>query len=269
MPKRLPSRNDAKPQTNPTGRDRYFSRSIGHALNILEIFNRSSSPLSLSEITRETRLPKSSVFRILHTLEVAQYLKREGRDTYVLSPVAAARVPNGQAHNLAQIALPFARELNREVRATVSVAYLFENHIEVVLALASPEKVQMSNVQGSIIPPHASSLGKSIVAFQPEAYRDRLLATYGITRFTPKTITREAEIDKDYELVRRKGYATDMEETALGGNCFAAPIRDRQKVIAAISVSVPIMKCDNRETFINAVVASAKAISAKLNGAER
>lgn len=264
----MPSRKQPKPAAQflmDRGKgDRYFSKAIGHALNILEIFNHISEPLSLSEITRKTELPKSSVFRILHTLEVADYVQRDGRDRYVLSPVLAARIPNSQAHKLAQVALPFVRELNREMRETVSVAYLFENHIEVVLTLASPEKVQMSNVQGSIIPPHASSLGKSIVAYQSESCRDRLLTTYGITRFTPKTITCEVDINKEYEMVRKKGYSTDFEETALGGHCFGAPIRDGAKVIGAISISVPIMKCDNRVKFINAVVSTAAEISAKL-----
>jgi IclR family acetate operon transcriptional repressor len=246
------------------GKDRYFSKAIGHALDILEIFNHNSEPLSLSEITGKTGLPKSSVFRILRTLEVAGYLQRDGGDRYVLSPLIAARIPNGQAHKMAQVALPFVRGLNREWRETISVACLFENHIEVVLTAPSPEKIQMTNVQGGIIPPHASSLGKSIIAYQSESCRDRLLSTYGITRITPKTITREVDIDKGYRMVRKNGYSTDMEETAMGGYCFAAPIRDGAKVIGAISISVPKIRCDSREKYINAVVSTAAAISAKL-----
>ena len=66
--------------------DRYFSKDIGQALSILEIFNHISDPVSLSEITRKTGLPKSSVFRILHTLEVSDYVQRDGSDRYWTCP---------------------------------------------------------------------------------------------------------------------------------------------------------------------------------------
>ena len=267
MPKRKHQPTNLKFAMGQGREDRYFSKAIGRALDILDIFNHTSEAQSLSEITRKTELPKSSVFRILHTLEVAGYVQRGAGDRYVLSPLMVARIPNGQAHKLAQVALPFVLELNRELRESVSVACLFENHIEVVVTAPSPEKIQMTNVQGGIIPPHASSLGKSIVAHQTESCRDRLLRTYGITAFTPKTITREVDINKEYEMVRKKGYSTDLEETALGGYCFAAPIRDGSKVIGAISISVPKMRCDSREKFINAIVSTAAEISAKVGQA--
>src|SRR5574341_1041703 len=88
-----------------------------------------------------------------------------------------------------QIAMPCMKELSREFRETVSLAFLFENHIEVVEVVESPQKVQMGNVVGGVIPPHASSLGKSITAHQPEGRREKLLRAYGICQFTPGTIT--------------------------------------------------------------------------------
>jgi DNA-binding IclR family transcriptional regulator len=264
MPIKTQQPSTVQPATGRNNDERYLSKAIGHALKILEIFNQSTEPLSLSGITRQIGLPKSSVFRVLRTLEAAGYIERSGGDRYTLSPVMAAQIPNGLAHKLVQVASPFVRELNRELRETISVAYLFENHIEVVLTIPSPQKMQMSNVLGGIIPPHASSLGKCIVAYQPESRRDRLLSTYGITRFTPKTIVDEVQINKEYRMVRERGYSTDIEETAVGGYCFAGPVREGTKVIGAISISVPKMRCENRDKFIASVVASAAAISSKL-----
>jgi IclR family acetate operon transcriptional repressor len=264
MLKRQQQRIVRQPATDLNKGERYFSKAIAHALNILEIFKQEARPYSLSDVTRKTALPKSSVFRILRTLEVTGYIERSSGDRYALSPTVAAQVSNGLAHKLVQVALPYVQGLNREFRETVSVAWLFENHIEVVLSVPSPEKIQMSNVQGGIIPPYASSLGKCIVAHQLEACRHRLLSTYGITPFTPKTITSEIELNKEYEKVRKQGYAVDLEETAIGGCCFAAPIYYGGKVIAAISISVPKMRCHGQEKFIKAVVSPAAAITSKL-----
>lgn len=244
---------------------RYFSRAIGHALDVLEILRQGNGTHSLTELTRMTALPKSSVFRILRTLEVTGYIERRIGDRYELSATMAGQVSNGQAHKVANVASPIVREVNREFRETVSVAYLFENHIEVILTVPSPERVQMSNVLGGIIPPHASSMGKSIVAYQPESRRDKLLSTYGIVQFTPKTLLEESMINQEFEKIREQGYSTDLEENAVGGCCFAAPIRSGGKVVAAISVSVPKMRCPNQERFIKAVVSAAETISSKID----
>jgi IclR family acetate operon transcriptional repressor len=251
------------PQEVPQS-ERYFSKAIGNALNILDIFKRSSEALSLSDVTKTTKLPKSSVFRILRTLEVARYVERTPGDHYILSPLVATMILNSVAHNLVQAASPLVHELNREFRETVSVACLFENHIEVVLTRPSTQRIQMGNILGSIIPPHASSLGKCIVAYQSEVRRERLLRTYGISPLTPKTITDELELSKELELVRERGYATDLEETTLGGYCFGAPIREHSQVVGAISLSIPSMRCEHQEKLISAVVSTAAAISSKL-----
>lgn len=57
------------------------------------------------------------------------------------------------------------------------LAVLFDNHIEVVAVIESPDLIKMSQTVGRIIPPHASSLGKALTAFQPEAVQERLPRT--------------------------------------------------------------------------------------------
>ena len=59
--------------------DKYFSKVIGKALDIIAILRSSAQPLSLNELTLRLELAKSSVFRILHTLEVSGYIERDSR----------------------------------------------------------------------------------------------------------------------------------------------------------------------------------------------
>ena len=245
--------------------DRYFAMAIARALQVFEIYRQSPEPLSLSQVTKKIRSAKSSVFRILHTLEALGYLESAGGDRYTLSPTAASVIPNQIIPRLLEVAAVRMRELGREFRETVSLAFLFENHIEVIYVVDSPQRIQMGNMLGSIIPPHASSLGKSIVAGQPEWRRDRLLRTYGIYPLTPHTITDEVELKKELDAVRARGYATDIEESAPGGCCFGAPIfTDGEYPIAAISISTLMMRLENQEKLISAVQAAAAAISKEL-----
>lgn len=245
--------------------DKYFAKAVGKAFRILEIVKQTSEPISLNQLTQSVQSAKSSVFRIIHTLEVLGYLEKTSGDRYILSPTISSLVPNYLLHRLIGVANPHMRNLAREFRETISLGFLFQNHIEVVEVIESPQKIQMGNIVGSIIPPHASSIGKSITAYQPEWRRDRLLRTYGLYQHTPHTITDEVELKKELDLIRARGYAIDMEETTLEGCCFGAPIcGNGDQAIAAVSISLPKMRLKNEEKVIAAVRSAAAAISADL-----
>ena len=64
------------------GRDKYFSKVIRKSLDIIAILRSSAQPMSLNELTLRLSLAKSSVFRILHTLEVSGYIERDAAGRY-------------------------------------------------------------------------------------------------------------------------------------------------------------------------------------------
>jgi DNA-binding IclR family transcriptional regulator len=231
------------PQAVPGERERrskYFSKVIGKALDIIAILRSSAQPLSLNELTLRLELAKSSVFRILHTLEVSGYIDRDAAGRYTVAAELRAWAPGKLRTALVDAALPSLKELSREFGETVSLAMRFENRVEVIATLESPHLIRMGNTVGRIVPPHASSLGKAVAAFQPEEVRDRLVRSYGIHRFTEHTVTDEVELKRQFELVRSRGYSTDEEESVLEGCCFGTPVLDAAgDAIAAISVSSP------------------------------
>ena len=245
--------------------DRYFSRAIGNALTVLETLQGSSAPLALKDVAGRTKLPKSSAFRILRTLEIAGYALRVEGDRFRLGEKGPSFFPAKLAAAITDAAFVPMRQLGREFRETVSLAVLFSNHIEVTAVVDSPQHVRMGNVVGGLIPPHASSLGKCITAFQPDADRDRLIRSYGVMKLTEMTITEELDLHRELELVRARGYATDLEESALDGCCLAAPIVGGDgKVSAAVSLSMPKARFTNRERLIAAVRDAAAEIGKNL-----
>lgn len=220
--------------------DKYFSKVIGKALDLIAILRASPQPLSLNELTLRLELVKSSVFRILHTLEVSGYIERDTAGRYSLAPDLRAWAPGQLRVALLDVAMPALKELSREFGETVSLAMRFENRVEVIGTIESPHLIRMGNTVGRIVPPHASSLGKAVAAFQSEEVRDRLVRSYGIHRFTEHTVTDEVELKLEFERVRSRGYSTDEEESVLEGRCFGAPVLDvHGEAIAAISVSAP------------------------------
>ena len=251
------------PQKASGGRDRdgkYFSKVIGKALDIIDILRSSPQPLSLNELTLRIDLAKSSVFRVLHTLEVSGYIDRDATGRYTVPADLRASAPGQVRAALVEAAMPAVKELSREFQETVSLAMRFENRVEVVGTIESPHLIRMGNTVGRIVPPHASSLGKAVAAFQPEEVRERLVRSYGIHRFTDHTVTDEVELKREFELVRTRGYSTDQEESVLEGCCFGVPILDAHgDAIGAISISSPKMRIRDEQMQKRVVAALRRA----------
>jgi IclR family acetate operon transcriptional repressor len=266
MPRTVRTAAARTPQAAPGGRGRtekYFSKVIGKALDVFAILRSSAQPLSLNELTLRLKLAKSSVFRILHTLEVSEYVERDAAGRYSVPAGLRAWAPGQVRAALVEAALPALKELSREFGETVSLAMRFENRVEVIATVESPRLIRMGNTVGRILPPHASSLGKAIAAFQPEDVRDRLVRSYGIHRFTEHTVTDDVELKRQFEAVRSRGYSTDDEESVLEGLCFGVPILDAQgDAIAALSVSSPKTRMRDAQLQKRLVTALRRAASA-------
>ena len=242
----------------------YFSRAVSKALEALEILKRTPEPLALHKLAALLRLTKSSLLRILQTLEGAGYVERNHAGHYQLTADTRPVVPARLLSTLLRVATPVMRDLTREFRETTGLAFLFDNHIEAIAVVESPHVMRMGNTVGRILQPHASALGKCIAAFQADDRRERLLRSYGIYSFTPHTITDENEIAAEFKRVRERGYATDREETTLDGCCFGAPIFTSPKeVLASISISIPKSRLGPQawqDQVIQAILRASKTI---------
>lgn len=241
--------------------DPYFSRAVAKAFEALETIRGSRDPVPLHVVAATIGLSKASAMRILHTLDSLSYI-RKTEDGYVSSDrLAPARV----VESLLQCAAKPLRKLAQSTLETASLCALFENHIEVVQVVESPQLIRMANTRGRILPPHASSLGKAVTAFQPGDVRERLLRSYGTARITETTICEPAALDDELARIRRSGYAEDWGESTADAVCFGAPILDgRGTALAAVSVSMPKMRFEgdsHKTRLIDAVRATAAEIS--------
>jgi len=220
--------------------DPYFSRAVGKAFELLELVSRSESSFNLNDLALHLQLTKSSTFRLLHTLESLHHIVRDEQGHYRGLGAKSQSIQAHSVQELRAVATEPMRMLNMEFRETISLATLMGNHVEVVEVMNSPHLMRMSNIVGRILPPHASSMGKAITAFQSAETRTRLIESYGMTSFTPNTITDQRQLEECFELIREKGISYDDEENALGGFCFGSPIiLADNRVTAAISLSMP------------------------------
>lgn len=238
LPQIIPKKS--RKQVSAPKQDPYFSRAVGKAFELLEMVGRSENSLSLNSLAQNLQLTKSSTFRLLHTLESLHHVRRDEQGHYRGVGAKSQAIEAVSLEGLRTAATEPLRMLNMEFRETISMATLMGNHVEVVEVINSPHLVRMSNIVGRILPPHASSMGKAITAFQSAETRARLIESYGLTSFTPNTITDQRQLEESFEQIRATGVSYDDEENTLGGFCYGSPIiMTGNRVTAAISLSMP------------------------------
>ena len=218
----------------------YESRSLAKGVRILETLVTAATPMSLKDLSAAAGLGKASTLRLLHTLQATGYLVRDRNEDYSLGQDWPSPLQHRTLSLLRESAIPVLHAINAEFGETVALAFLFDDLIRVIDVIESTHQIRMSNYKGGVLQPYASSLGKSITAFQTAEKAQRLLYTYGIFRLTPATLTDFRAIQEDLAEVRERGYAWDREETVPGGRCVGAPIRRPDgDVVAALSISMP------------------------------
>lgn len=215
--------------------------SVERAIAIVEVVAAASESVGVSVIARRCDLPKSTVVRLLRTLEDREIVERvDVAGGYRLGSglvrlVAGAPVP-GQIRDVAR---PLLRALVDALGEDVGLAVADGSRMLFVDQVSCESPVQVPDWSGQRIPYHAAAAGYVLLAGMEHADLDRLIAG-GLEPWMPRTVTDEDEVRRRVERARETGTAWVHEEWAQGINGVAAPVRDPAgRTVAAINLYGP------------------------------
>lgn len=220
--------------------------SVDKALDILKAFQHKPSGLGISEVSRSTNLPKTTVHRLMNTLVQNRALERSG-DSYRLGPLLFDLVAGtgGSAHAnlISEVITPFLAALFEQTRHTVHLAYLDGSDVAYANKLFSTRGVDSPSSIGGRAPSHCTGVGKVLLAYNPT--RADSILKGELTQWTPQTITDPQILSQELATIRIEGIAYDREEIQVGLSCIAAPVFGMEnKAMAALSVSSPTKSFD-------------------------
>jgi DNA-binding IclR family transcriptional regulator len=239
-------------------------QSVARAMRILQAL--AASPAGLSEMVRRVDLPKSTVARILTTLEAVDAIERDetGR-VYRLGPaVQALATAAGGPAQLAGFARPYLEELTDATGEAAGISIPDGYSVHYVDQTESTHPVQVRDWTGELIPMHVVPSGLAIMAHWPADQTARYLDRE-LPGFTENSVTDPDLIRERLEVVRRQGWIWTHEEFVLGINSVAAPVLERSgHVTAALHVHGPAYrfpKDDDADYVGNLVAESARRLS--------
>lgn len=213
-------------------------RAVERALDVLMCFTNQTPELTMTQISDLIGINKSTVHRLLATLEGKRFVERDAV-TGVYKPgirllqMAYLTMEN---NDLRRLAAPFLHNLCNQFRENVNLSILDGADVVYVDAIESSQRVKLAAAPGQRLPAFCTASGKAILAFLPEENIKHILER-GMPGYTQNTLTSPELFFENIRQVRELGFAISIQEFEDGINAIAAPICNQP--IASISIAGP------------------------------
>lgn len=216
-------------------------RAVERALDILLCFSMAKPTLSLTEIAEQVGMHKSTIHRLLATLESKHFITRDKISGMYQLGFLFVELSSIMLHNLniSRWALPYLEQLSKQSGETVDLAVLNNGHVVYLQVVESSQRVKIAAAVGEQLPAFCTASGKAFLAYLPEEYTRRTL-NQELTKYTEYTVVSPDDLMKDIRETRKRGFAISEQEYEKDIHAVAAPIMDAEGCpMAVIAVVGP------------------------------
>lgn len=232
-------------------------------LGVLKLITEAPGGKRLADFSRELDIPKTTLLPILSTLCQRHYLYQDDMGRYFADK---ALYSMGAAFSGCFPILGYIHnQLSKLVDILGETCYfgVLEDGMVLYLEKAeSPQPLRMLTSVGRALPAYATSIGKMLLAGKTESEL-RQLYPDGLKPLTEHTVSDFATLVQQTNEALRNGYSWELEESTQHIRCFAMPVYKNGKIIAAVSVAIPLFRYDeaNKEQLLQALQTATGKIS--------
>jgi len=220
------------------GADGDFVQSLERGLSVIRAFDADHPRLSLSEVAAATGLSRAAARRFLHTLVHLGYMHNNGGRFSLRPKILELGYAYLSSLTLPEVAMPHLEELAEQVRESSSVSELDGEDVVYIARVPTKRIMRVTINVGTRFPAYATSMGRVLLAAQPEEWLDKYFSSVKLRNLTDHTITSPAGLRQELGKIRGRGWALVDQELEEGLRSLAAPIRNAEgTVIAAVNVS--------------------------------
>lgn len=262
--------SDVKDQSSDVT-DKYSVPVIDRMMEIFAVLEHRSGGASITDLTRELGHPRTTIYRILNTLQRHRMVRRSDTGRYSLGARVmqlAAGVADSGAEALAKRAQPILDRLAATLGEGVKLSVLDAQGVLVLATAQGRRQYALTVTPGQRIPIHVGAAGKVLLAHLSEAERETWIGVPELHRFTEETITDRKKMDAELAQVLVDGWARDLGEHSTSINAVAAPVTDGTGAVVA-TISVPFLAGQSEARvaeILAAVRDAARSLSSGLAG---
>lgn len=249
----------------------YTVPAIARTFRLLEILSTSPEGRSLAQLAEELRVPKSTLFRILYTLqEHAIVIEDRERKLFTLGMkllewghAALSKI------DLKSIAHPHLLKLAHETRQSFYLAILDNDEVVLIDHVDTHEVWKMVTRLGHRSPVHCTATGLVLVAELDEKEVKGIVDRRGLKKFSDTTITSWTGLKKRLKEVRRDGFSVVDGEYKEELCAIAVPLRDHLgRIVSSLMTAIPSERYKKNRRYANELIKTldnqAKIISKRL-----
>ncbi|MCB2039970.1 MAG: IclR family transcriptional regulator [Rhodoferax sp.] len=237
-------------------------RAVGRALAIFDAFDNEHLSLTLQEISERIRMPKTTAFRLVNTVERAGFLVRMDNQQYCLS-LKLVRLAGMVRSTLSirEIARPIMVELNQQTSETITLNTVAGTDRMVLEVVDTPAPLMSMARQGQTMPLLYGASSRMLMAHMSEAELNAVL-----DKTAPGKDFDRAALDRELARFLRQGYALSRGQRVPGLTAIAVPIYDIDgKVRNCLALTGPSVRVDARDLdFAEIMMAAGRDLSNRL-----
>ena len=215
---------------------------LGKALLVLDAVLAEEYAIGVPDLAERLGLPRQTAHRVVRQLTELGLLRREiARDRYTVGP-RLSRLAHETLRRSYQRgpARAILEELVTEIGESCNLGMLDGHQVIYVERVECNWPLRVQLEAGSRVPLHCTAIGKLLLAHMAKDIRRRLLHAAGMPRYTDKTLTSEEELESVLPGIRKRGYATNEGEYAVGLIAVAVPLKSSAgDVVGGLALHAP------------------------------
>ena len=212
------------------------------AVRLLKLFTSDQPEMTLSQLCRLSGLNKTTAHRLLGALRSESLIHRNpANGRYSLGPgLMALGVQALAGNDLRRRVRPLLQSLARDSGETATLEVPVDNDMLILDEVAGRHVVGAIGNIGTRWPLHATSTGKAYLAFDLTGL-ERLSGD--LPSLTANTLIRRESFQPQLDEIRRRGYATSVDELEDGYTAVGTVIRSSfGDLLGALSIGGPTQR---------------------------
>ena len=201
----------------------YSAPALEKGLDILELLAGEGAPMTARQVAEKLGRSKNEIFRMVHVLISRGYIAREpGNDTLALTnKLFSLGIQTAPSRDLVAVAAPVVARLAEDIRQSVHLVIANRGETVVIAAASGSADMNFSLKLGYRRPLADAHSGLLLMAFQPDALRDRMIAE------SLALMTRKVDVDalvSDLAVLRQQGSIVSDSRDIVGITDIGAPV---------------------------------------------
>ena len=242
----------------------YIIPNLRNACRILRHLSKGDDSKGIGDLSRELSIPRTTVLRIVRTLEAENFLREDHGGLKLGGALAALGMKAAGSQDLREAAQPCLQSLTADTNESSHLA-VWDDGRSLIAAVANcSHPLSAVSKEGTRAFVHASAGGKILLAYEVGGLLEDVWKKEDRVRLTERSLTTLADLRRELAYVRQVGFALDNEEYHEGVRCLAAPVIDSSgKVCAAVGITASTARFP--EARIEQIAARVKQAAAAIS----